>query len=251
MSDPFAHRLRRRERLLGSFSVELPAAAVPEALAQSGFDFLVVDTEHSAYSLSQVAALVVACRAVGIASVVRVTDHSRSAITRAADMAPDALMVPGVETAAEARTIIERSKYAPLGSRGVCPMVAYSGLAGDRYETLNDTLALILQVEGPTGLRNGSEIAAVEGVDALFVGPYDLSQSLGLPAPDHPEVLAAGTALRSAMPPAMALGVYATDGAMAAAWLGAGASFITYGTDAQLFLAACRSARESIEVLVG
>jgi 4-hydroxy-2-oxoheptanedioate aldolase len=247
----FAHRLRRGDRLLGSFSVELPAAAVPEALAQSGFDFLVVDTEHSAYALSQVASLVVACRAAGIASVVRVSDHSRAAITRAADMAPDALMVPGVETAGEAGAIVERAKYAPLGTRGVCPMVRYSGLSGDRYATLNDTLALILQVEGPTGLRNGAEIASVAGVDALFVGPYDLSHALGLPAPDHPDVLAAGAGLRGAMPAAMALGVYATDGAMAAAWLGAGASFVTYGTDAQLFLAACRSARESIEALVG
>lgn len=247
MTGPFASRLRSRERLLGCFSVELPAVAVPEALAQAGFDFLVIDTEHSAYDLSQVAALVVACRSVGVASVIRVSDHSRAAITRAADMAPDGLMVPGVESAAQAREIVECAKYAPLGLRGVCPMVRYSALSGDRYATLNETLALILQVEGPDGLRSGAEIAATEGVDALFVGPYDLSQALGLPGqPGHPEVLAAGLALRRSLPESAALGVYAADAQMAADWLDSVASFVTYGTDAQLFLAACHSAREAI-----
>jgi 4-hydroxy-2-oxoheptanedioate aldolase len=238
--------LCRPEFLLGCFGVELAASAVPEALMQSGFDVLIVDTEHSAFGLGQVSNLVTACRAAGLAAVVRVSDHARTTVTRAADMWPDGLMFPGVGSEAEARAIVEVAKYAPLGRRGVCPMVRYEPLT-NRYETLNDRLALVLQIEGEAALSEAPKIAGVRGVDAVFVGVYDLAQSLGLAGQiEHPRVLEAGRRLRSELPDTTALGVYVSNPAMAHAWLDIGATFIAYSTDALLFLAGCKAAAQSV-----
>jgi 4-hydroxy-2-oxoheptanedioate aldolase len=241
-------RLSRREQLLGSFNIELSGPAIPYALAQAQFDLLIVDSEHSSFGLREVAELVTACRAAGIASVVRVPDNSRSSITRVADLWPDGIMFPGVETEAEARSIVDAAKYAPLGQRGVCPMVRYSALPADeRYEVLNERLALILQVEGERALEESPAIAAVPSVDALFIGTYDLSQSLGIPGRlDDPRVFEAGRRLRAALPARTALGVYVQTPGMARQWIDAGASLIAYATDGQLFLSACRAAAAAV-----
>jgi 4-hydroxy-2-oxoheptanedioate aldolase len=243
----FRDRLRGQELLLGCFGIELAAAAVPEALAQSNFDALIIDTEHSAFGFDQVSGLVTACRAAGLAALIRVSDGSRANVTRAADIWPDGLMFPGVETEEQARAAVEVAKYAPLGQRGVCPMLRYERLVTTRYATLNDQLALVLQVEGEAALSETPKIARVPGVDAIFVGVYDLSQSLGLPGQiEHPRVLEAGRQLRRELPETTALGVYVSSPAMARAWLEAGATFIAYATDALLLLAGCEAAARSV-----
>jgi len=228
--------------LLATFGIELAGTAVPEALAQSGFDALIIDTEHSALDLQQVLMLITACRGSGLASIVRVSDHSRGLITRVADMCPDGMMFPGVASRQEAEDVVQLAKYAPLGARGVCPMVRYSALGADRYAVLNDRLALILQIEGAAALEEAGDIAGVSGVDALFVGTYDLSQSLGIPgAIDDPRVLAAGARVREILGDNAALGVYVSTATMAEQWLSLGATFIAYATDGQLFLSACQT----------
>lgn len=239
----FRQRLREQELILGCFGIELAAAAVPEALAQSGFDVLVVDTEHSAFGLEQVAQLVTACRAAGLNALVRVSDEARARVTRAADMSPSGLMFPGIESVAQARAAVEVAKYVPLGRRGVCPMLRYERLGEGRYQQLNEELALVLQVEGKRGLENAAEIAAVEGVDAIFVGVYDLSHALGLPGQiDHPRVVEEGRRLRERLPIRTALGVYVANADMARTWRAIGATFIAYATDALLLLAGCQAA---------
>jgi 4-hydroxy-2-oxoheptanedioate aldolase len=244
----FRERLAGREFLLGSFGIELSGGAVPHALAQSGFDLLIIDTEHSSFSLEQVANQVAACRAAGIASVVRVADNSRSSITRVADIWPDGIMFPGVESVVEARAIVAAAKYSPTGQRGVCPMVQYSALPpAERYAILNERLALILQVEGASALEEAPGIAEVDGVDALFVGTYDLSQSLGIPGQlNDPRVFEAGRRLREALPASTALGVYVQSAEAAHQWLAAGVSLVAFATDGQLFLAACHDAAASV-----
>lgn len=248
MSHELRERLARRELLLGTFGVELGGRAVAYALAQAGFEYLIVDAEHSTFGLEQIAHHVTACRAAGIASVVRVPDNSRSAITRVADMSPDAIMFPGVESEVEARRVVAAAKYSPLGQRGICPMVQYSAApAADRYSILNDRLVLILQIEGTQALEEAPAIGRVPGVDALFVGTYDLSQSLGIPGElDDPRVYEAGRRLRSELSSTTALGAYAHTGETAQRWIAAGASFIAYATDGQLFLSACHAAASSI-----
>lgn len=245
---PLRERLAGRRLLLGTFSMELTGRALAHAAAQSGFDFVVVDSEHSSFSLDQVSAHVTACRAAGIASIVRVPDNSRTSITRVAELSPDGIMFPGVETEQEARAIVAAAKYGPLGQRGVAPMVEYSALPADeRYALLNDRLALILQIEGTHAIGAAAAIAAVPGVDALFVGTYDLSQSLGIPGRlDDPRVFEAGRAVLEELPADRSLGVYVQTPEMARQWMDAGATFIAYATDGQLFLSACQAAVTSV-----
>jgi 2-keto-3-deoxy-L-rhamnonate aldolase RhmA len=237
-------RLQRRDGLLGCFNIELRGRAIASALAQAGFDVMIVDCEHSAFSFDVVADQVTACRAAGIGAIVRVPENSRSAITRVAELAPDAIMCPGVGSADEAREIVTAAKYAPLGQRGVAPMVAYSALpAESRYDLLNERQALILQIEGAAAVEAAAEIAAVPGVDGLFVGTYDLSQSLGIPGQlDDPRVFEAGRGIVDAIPADCTLGVYVQTAEMARDWRGAGATLLAYATDGQLLLAGARAA---------
>lgn len=240
-------RLRSRERLLGSFCIELASETVPEALAQAGFDFVVIDTEHSAFSPPQVRSLITACRASGIASIVRINGGDSLTITRTADMTPDGLMFPGIESVGHAEAIIQAVRYAPFGSRGVAPMVSHSRLpAESRFATLNEELAVVMQIEGLAAVEAAAAIANVPGVDAIFVGTYDLSQALGIPGlVEDPRVYEAGVGIWKDLNESAALGVYVWSGEMAARWTNAGATLIAYGTDGQLFLASCRMAHKS------
>jgi len=241
----FRDRLRRREPLLGCFGVELASPAVPHALAQAGFDALIVDTEHSAFSLDQVLGLVTACQAAGLAALVRVTDLSRSSVTRAADMWPDALMFPGIESESQARAAVELARYAPLGRRGVCPMLRYGPLRNP-YEALNDRLGLVLQVEGEAAVKEAAKIAGVPGVDCVFIGVYDLAQSLGIPGLiEDSSVLEAGRQVLAELPTGVALGVYVSSATMAQTWKAVGATFLAYATDALLLLAGCQAAAQA------
>lgn len=241
-------RLLSHELILCSFGIEISAAAVPEAMAQAGFDALIVDLEHSAFSAAEAAALVTACRASRLWSVVRVNESTRGAITRCADMWPDGLMFPGVETVDQARAIVAAARYYPEGDRGACPMLRYSPLPREkRFEHLNTSLALVLQVEGAEGVRNAVEIAMVPGVDAIFVGTYDLSQALGITgAVEDERILDAGRSLRASLPQSVPLGAFVQSPEAAGAWREIGATLIAYGTDAQLFLSACRSAATAV-----
>lgn len=241
---PFAHRLRDRDPLLGAFVIEMPVRAVPEAYALAGFDFLVLDLEHSETGLERLGALVVGARAAGIASLVRIEAGGDSTLTRVLDLRPDGVMVPGVADLAEARRIVRLARFHPLGNRGLAPMIRHEAAGG--VAGTNDATALVLQIEGLEAVEEAARIAAVEGVDGVFVGPYDLSQALGLPGRlDHEVVLAAGTRIAADVAGKAALGVYVSDAAQAPPWQRLGATFFTHATDGQLLLAAARDAHAS------
>jgi 4-hydroxy-2-oxoheptanedioate aldolase len=156
--------------------------SVAEVSASLGFDFLLVDTEHTAMSLETVENMV---RAVDAASdttdvLVRMPWNDSVRIKRVLDTGVDGVMVPMVETAAEARDFVAATRYPPEGSRGIAAgRAADYGLRFEEYvQNVEGSILTIVQVETETGLANAGDIAAVDGVDALFVGPADLSGSL-------------------------------------------------------------------------
>jgi 2-keto-3-deoxy-L-rhamnonate aldolase RhmA len=229
----FTHRLRRGEPLIGAF-ICLPAPESAELFAVLGYDWLVLDTEHGPFDTLTAQRML---QAVGGRSggVVRVPASDGVWIKKALDIGADGVLVPLVNTVEDARRAVDACRYAPLGSRGMGGARCHRyGEGFDAYVArANDEVAVIVQAEHAAALRNIEAIAAVPGVDAIFVGPYDLSASLGRPGRiDDPEVTAAIARIRDAARKAgRALGIYCGTAAAARAYLEQGFTLIGMGTD--------------------
>ncbi|RBI59152.1 aldolase [halophilic archaeon] len=183
MTNELKESIRAYEYPAGTW-VSIGHPTVAEVSAMSAFDFVLVDTEHTAMHLETVENLVRAVDAVQepTATVVRVPWNDAVRLKRVLDIGVDGVMVPMVETADEARELVRAVRYPPDGIRGVASGRA-SGYGRDFEEyvrTADGTNLTIVQIETEAGLENAEAIAAVDGVDALFVGPADLSCSLGV-----------------------------------------------------------------------
>ena len=178
----------RGEKSLGTFTHLLSAPAI-EALAYTGLDYVIIDMEHSPIAAEHAAELVGVAAGAGIAPFVRVDAIERSPVLKMLDAGAAGLIVPGLETVDEARRLVGFAKFAPLGNRGYCPTrdggwgmaECYSdGLTGYMERANRDTL-LLPQCETAGCLEHIDEICALEGVDGIFIGPFDLSIALGIP----------------------------------------------------------------------
>lgn len=160
-------------------------ATLCEFIATLGWDFLIADVEHAAIDLKDMENIARACERRGMVPTVRVPLATPADISRFLDAGARAVMVPFVESAAEARQAVAWSKFAPVGRRGLAaPRCGGFGseLPPDLFVTReNQETMVITQIESPCGLDNLTEILAVDGVDAVFVGPTDLSLALGCP----------------------------------------------------------------------
>jgi 4-hydroxy-2-oxoheptanedioate aldolase len=165
--------------LIGTF-VGIPSPVIVELLGWAGLDFALIDAEHSQIDRHDIEDLIRACDVADIASVVRVPSLHGEWIGSALDAGAQGVLVPRIGTAEEARAAVKAARYAPQGERGCGPgRAARYGMTLAQYlQTSNDELLLAIQVETAEGLANIEEIAAVEGVDLIFVGPGDLAVSL-------------------------------------------------------------------------
>ncbi|MEM7345710.1 MAG: aldolase/citrate lyase family protein [Chloroflexota bacterium] len=185
-------KLDKGDTLIGSW-VSLSDPAVVEALCSTGFDFLLLDGEHSPIGESELANLLRAAQGSDTAIIYRVRENSEQLIKMALDLGVDGVFVPRVNSAEEARQAVAAAKYPPLGKRGVGPWRAsnYYQTMDSYLETANATTTLILQIEDKEAINNLDEILAVDGFDAAYIGPADLSASMGLYGQaTHPEFVA-------------------------------------------------------------
>jgi 2-keto-3-deoxy-L-rhamnonate aldolase RhmA len=173
---PFADRLRRRDSLVGTV-LTLPSVPLAELVAEP-LDFVWIDLEHGALDARDVPSLAVAARAAGAGAFARLPSVDAAALAAVLDSGVDGVVAPRVESAAEARRLVERLRHPPRGSRGAAARRAQGyGRAAAAPEPL-----CLLQIESPAGVAAAGEIAAVEGVDALVVGVADLALTLGFPS---------------------------------------------------------------------
>jgi 4-hydroxy-2-oxoheptanedioate aldolase len=186
-------RLVRGERLFGAW-IETGSATVVEILGQQGFDYLLIDLEHGLGDLQDLVDMLRAATAVGAPSIVRVPWNDPVMLKRVLDAGASSIMVPSVENAAEAQAAVRACRYPPQGTRGYAsPVVRASGYGAvpDYMSRANDNLLLILQIESAAAARQAGAIAAVEGVDVVFIGVNDMAGSIGrLEQLDHPDVRA-------------------------------------------------------------
>lgn len=209
-----------------------------EIVASAGFDWLLIDAEHSPYSLETVQALLRTLAAYPAAPVVRIPANDTALIKQYLDLGAQNLMVPMVHTPQLAQQAVVAMHYPPRGVRGIGAALArssrYNRVAG-YLNNASDSLSLTVQIESGEAVAHAAEIAAVDGVDAVFIGPSDLAASLGhLGEQQHPEVLDAVArvfdAVRAAGKP---VGVNAFNVEQAQKYVEAGASFVCVGADVQ------------------
>ena len=187
---------KTKEAKLGHFIVEFATPGIGHLLKAAGCDFALFDLEHSGFSFETVKSAIRYFEAADVAPIVRVPSKEYHHIARACDMGAEGLMIPMVSTAAEAKAIVDCMKYFPLGKRGVALGVAHDNYSGgsvpEKLAGANERTTLFCQIETAEGAENADAIAAVKGVDVLWVGHFDLSVSLGIPGEfENPKFLKA------------------------------------------------------------
>lgn len=187
-------RLAAGDKLLGCF-LNSASPIVAELMALAGYDCLMIDAEHSPVGLETALAMASAIKAGGAATLMRVPANDPTYIKRALDIGVDGIMAPAVNSAAEAKALVAACRYPPGGTRGVAvPIIRASGygLDAEYAKRADDALLVIAQIETAAAVAEAERIAAVPGIDLVFIGPFDLSASLGhLGEPDHPDAMAA------------------------------------------------------------
>jgi 4-hydroxy-2-oxoheptanedioate aldolase len=245
--------VRVNEPPISSFSAALASAARPlagmwacsgsplvaEICAGSGLDWLLIDAEHSPNGLESLLAQLQAVGAYPILPVVRPPVLDPVIVKQYLDLGAQTLLIPMVDTAADARLAVSSVNYPPRGIRGVGSALARASRWNrvDGYlQTAGETISVIVQIESVTAVANLTEIATVEGVDGVFIGPSDLAASMGLLGQqDHPDVIAeVERCIRIVAALGKPVGVNAFAEPLARRYLAAGATFILVGADVAL-----------------
>lgn len=248
MSDLKA-KLENNGLVIGTMISEIRNPNLAYMLVRSGFDFFIIDTEHGAYSPETVSNMIAAARGAGISVIVRVPEIRREAIMKPLDSGAAGLLVPMVNTADQAREIMTYAKYPPMGNRGVALSRAHSlygrPKAAEYLDQANQSIFIAVQAESPQAIDNAESIAATPGVDAIFVGPADLSVSLGIPGQlTHPmEVEAIDRVIDVCRRHDVIAGIHMSDVATLKAWIRKGMGFVSFSSDVDLL---ARAGKESL-----
>jgi 2-keto-3-deoxy-L-rhamnonate aldolase RhmA len=239
-SAPFRARLAGEGPPLIATFVLVPRVEVIELLAYAGFDTVILDLEHGAFGIESLAPLVAAARSAGIGCVVRVPDVRAQPIGAALDVGADGVVVPNVQSGASAADVVVAARFGPEGRRGANPYVRAARYSADPefFVTANERTAAIVMVEGREGIAAIDEILDVAGLDAVFLGPVDVSMALGVPGqPEHPTVVAAVSGIvERARSRGVVTGVFAPTVDAGARWLGLGVRFVALSVDTALML---------------
>jgi 4-hydroxy-2-oxoheptanedioate aldolase len=235
----FKQALRAGRQQIGLWN-SIPGPLVAEALAGCGFDWVVIDTEHAPTDVPDVLGMLQAMEPYPVSPVVRPASNDAVLIKRLLDFGAQSLIIPFIQSAEEARAAVAAVRYAPRGMRGVAGLTRASrfGAVADYARRADAEICLILQVETALALTRIEEIAAIDGVDGLFIGPADLAASMGHPGePAHPDVTAAiRDAVHRITAAGKPAGILTLDPAFAQTCIGWGTRFTAVGMDIAVLL---------------
>jgi len=230
---------------------------IARIMAIAGYHWIFLDLEHNAMSLETVNQISIAALDCGVSAIVRVPAGEYALATRALDNGAVGVVMPGIESAADARELVRRVRYQPLGERGVTSMVPFFDYQAKSIPELTkglDAIGLtVAMIESPAGVAHCEEIAAVPGIDALFVGAADLSYAMGPADPSHPDVRAAVMRVAHA---AAAAGKWCGFGGVReqrdmAELVAAGARMVLAGADVNLLAQGARAQIASLKKDLG
>lgn len=244
------NKLRGGQLCLGTW-VTLGHSAIAEIFAKAGFDWVVVDLEHSTISIEQAGELIRTTDLAGVSPLVRLTSNDANLIKRVMDAGAHGIVVPNVNSPEDARAAVAATRYAPCGNRGVGLARAqrYGSGFKDYLEWQQEGPIIIVQIEHQSALNHLEEILTTAGVDGFMIGPYDLSCSMGMPGEfDRPEFIAAmqrilKTGLQSRCP--AGLHIVEPDPNRLRQAVHEGYQFIAYSVDIRML---DMSAREGVQM---
>jgi len=231
-------KMQAGELALGFGVHHLRSAAAPALAAASGHDWIFLDNEHGAFSVDQIAQLCIAALPTGVTPLVRVCAGAIDEATRALDNGALGIVVPHVDTAKEARRIAEAFRYPPQGRRSWGgPPAIYGYLPpamAEAQQAINAEILTVVMIESPEAVKNADAIAAVDGIDVLLIGSFDLTAELGIPGQmGHQKLIDAYQAVGDACRKhGKALGMGGINGDEdAKRYIGMGSRFLTSGSD--------------------
>ena len=236
-------RLAGGETVIGTW-VNTPSPDLVETLGAIGFDCVMLDLEHGEYGTDALPALLRAARAAGCYAIVRTSHVAVHEVAAALDAGADGVLAPGVGSTDEAASVVGAAHYPPVGGRGAAPMVRaarYGAVAfADYRRQAEDDVVAGVQIEGPDGLAALDAILATPRLGLAFIGPFDLSQHLGVPGEtSHPTVVAAMNHIAErATAAGVATGTWAPTAAAARPWIEAGVGLVTVASTTALFTGA-------------
>jgi 2-keto-3-deoxy-L-rhamnonate aldolase RhmA len=247
----FRQRLRQGDLLLGQMVLELFTPGIGQMLASCGLDFVIFDMEHGRCDISLLAEMVAGCRGSNIFPIARVPDVAYAPLSRPLDLGARGVMVPRVETRMQAEDIVSQLKYAPLGRRGVALGIAhdlYRAGNADFFAQANEETCVILLLETVKAFENLEAIISVPGVDIAWVGHYDLTVSMGIPAQfEHPRFLTAMEELATVCRRhGVAPGFLPSTPELAVHWISKGFRALSLGSDIGVFLDGVRKFRAHV-----
>jgi len=237
----FKDILRSGGTVFGQMILELFTPGIGPMLDAAGMDFVIYDMEHGHCDIALAAEMIASCRGSSIVPMVRVPDLQWSPLSRVLDLGARGVMVPRVETRAQAERIVAQLKYAPEGCRGVALGVAhdlYSAGDASYFRKANEDTAVIFILETVTAFENLDQIVSVPGLDVAWMGHYDFTVSMGIPAQfEHPRFLEAMDSLVAACARhGVTPGFLPPSPDAAAHWIGKGFRAISLGSDVGVFL---------------
>ena len=250
LPNSFKRRLGAGETLIGCWC-SLANPITTEVLGLAGFDWLLLDGEHAPNDVTTFIPQLMALKDSASAPVVRPSWNDAVEIKRLLDAGFYNVLVPFVQSADDARRAVAATRYPPAGVRGVSVAQRSNrfGTVADYFAGINAQIGVLVQIESSAGLAAAAEIAAVDGVDGVFVGPSDLAAALGhLGNPNHPEVQQAiGAAFEAVKAVGKSLGILAPVEADARRYLEMGATFVAVGSDLGLFRNGTQALRDKFK----
>lgn len=242
---------------VGHMLMEFGTRGIAQMLDVAGLDFVLIDREHAGFTSADVADLVAWLQVTDVAPFVRVPQIQYHFIARTLDAGALGIMVPNVKNGAEARAIVDAVKYAPLGQRGVAlgnALTAFKTVVPHEFmDYSNRNTTVICQIESQEGLDNLEAIASTPGVDVLWVGHFDLTQSLGIPGQFHNEKFLDGLkkVVAAAQKHGLAAGIQPGTVEQAQTWMEMGFNMISYGSDQRVYLTALTQGVQQIRERAG
>lgn len=244
-------RLRQRLLTVGSW-ITLAHPAIAEIMAKAGFDWLVIDLEHSVITIREAEELIRIVQLCGVDALVRLSSNDSVQIKRVMDAGASGIVVPMVNTVEEAKAATAAASYPPKGFRGVglARAQGYGNQFASYVDWAGSETVVIVQVEHKEAVKNLREILSVDGVDGFIVGPYDLSGSLGIPGVfDHPLMKEAMTQIhRTADSAGKAAGIHVVEPDIKEMKqrINEGYNFLAYSLDIRMLDKSCRAGLQGI-----